>query len=82
MNARVQRFASQREPNQRGSVQNWNRRLIMNPIFVAAIIIGGLIVLFLFFYWPTKAPREGGRPDHLEPRELTGEEQHKHRELP
>lgn len=54
----------------------------MNPIFIAAIIIVGLLVLFLFFWWPTKAPREGGRPDKLERPELTGTEQHKRRELP
>jgi len=54
----------------------------MNPIFVTAVIVIGLVLLFLMFYLPNRAPREGGRPDHLAPRELRGEEQHKRRELP
>jgi hypothetical protein len=54
----------------------------MNPILIGAVIVVGLIALYLLVFRRTSVPRKRGRPDELDPPELTGPEQHKKRELP
>ncbi len=55
----------------------------MNPIFIAAIVIlAGAVALYLIVTRRTTRPPQSGRPDSLERPELTGTEQHKHRDQP
>jgi hypothetical protein len=54
----------------------------MNPILIGAVVLLLLPAIYFLFLRPTKAPREGGRPDEIERPELTGAEQHKRRKTP